>query len=125
MGPMHAKVAAVPADRRDSERTRTECPAQLHLTSGSRLGTLWDLSESRARVQVKNPPRPGTEALLKWHSHEAQSRIVSARDDTSRVEFFRPLSRTMLDETLRDEPKPIGPTAAVTNIPLGQKRSRP
>jgi len=125
MGSIHARVAAVPTERRDSERTRTECPAQLHLTSGSRFGSLWDLSESGARVQVKNPPRPGTEALLKWQSHEALCRVVWAHDDMCGVVFFRPLPRTMLDETLRDAPKPIGPTATVTNIPLGQKRSRP
>lgn len=125
MGPMRARVAAVPAERRDSERTRTECPAQLHLTTGACFGSLWDLSETGARVQIKQPPRAGTEALLKWQSHEALCRVVWARDDMCGVVFFRPLSRTMLDETLREERKPSGPTAEVTNIPLGQKRSRP
>jgi hypothetical protein len=123
MGPMRA-TAAVPVERRESERARTQCPAQLHLTTGVRFGQLWDLSETGARVELEDPPRRGTEALLKWQSHEALGRVVWAQDDMCGVMFFKPLPRTMLDETLREEARPVGPAASVTNIPLGQKRSR-
>ena len=121
---MRATVA-IPVERREAERTRTHCPAQLHLTTGMRPGELRDLSETGARVQIEAPPRPGTEALLKWQSHEALCRVVWAKDDMCGVMFFRRLPRTMLDETLQEEARPAGPPATVTNIPLGQKRRRP
>lgn len=105
-------------------RSRVECPAQLHLTIGMRQGMLWDLSETGARLHTPEPPRAGTTALLKWNGHEAFCKVMWATEDMCGLAFDRPLKPGMLDGTVQDNP-PAGPVAAVTNIPLGQKRSRP
>ena len=126
MASWRAEVAAVPVDRRGADRTRIDCPAQLHLTTGIRFGSLWDLSLGGARVQVSDPPRVGSEVLLKWQSHEAFCHVIWATEDMCGLSFDRPLSPEMLDESLKEEQeaKPAGPVAAVGKIPLGQKRRR-
>ena len=94
---------------------------------GVRAGSLWDLSETGARIQVDQPPKVGAEALLKWQTYEAFCRVVWAKDDMCGVAFDRPLSSAMLDEALRqeeEERRPSGPVATVGNIPVGTKRSR-
>jgi hypothetical protein len=124
MSSWRTAVAAVPVERRGSERSPIGCPAQLHLTIGIRVGSLWDLSETGARFQSEHPPRVGMEALIKWQSHEAFCKIVWVTGDMCGLAFDRPLSRMMLDESLKEEARRTGPVAAVSNIPLGQKRSR-
>ncbi len=129
MAPWHAQVAAVPDERRSAERSRIDCPAQLHLTIGVRFGSLWDLSLGGARVRVSDPPRVGSEVLLKWQSHEAFCHVIWATEDMCGLSFDRALSPEMLDESLKEEQeaaktRPAGPVAAVGNIPLGQKRRR-
>lgn len=127
MGAWHAGVAAVPVERRGAERTRIECPAQLHLTTGIRFGSLWDLSEGGARVRLDDPPKPGSEILLKWQSHEAFCRVIWIAEGQCGVAFDRPLSKTMLDASLsppQDETRLSGPVASVGNIAPGKKRSK-
>jgi hypothetical protein len=114
-------------DRREVERNPIECQAQLHLTTGIRFGSLRDLSPKGARVVLGNPPRIGTDALLKWQSHEAFCKVIWADDEACGLAFDRMLSREMLDDSLspsQDTAKPNGPVAAVSSIPLGRRRSR-
>jgi hypothetical protein len=118
-------LAVAPADRRAANRTRIECPANLHLTIGVRQGMLWDLSTTGARIHTDNPPRTGTTALLKWQTHEAFCKVVWTTENQCGVQFDRPIARTLVDETVEEVEQPSGPVAAVGNIPLGQKRSRP
>src|SRR3569623_3558780 len=125
MAPFRAAVATVPAERRGAERSRRERPAQLHLTVGIRLGTLWDLSTAGARFETDNPPPVGMTAFLKWQDHEAFCKIVRATSDSCGLMFDRPLSSALVDDSVEEEIKRCGPIAAVGNIPLGQKRSRP
>jgi hypothetical protein len=125
MAPFHAAVATVPAERRGAERSRLECPAQLHLTVGIRLGSLWDLSTTGARFETDNPPPVGMTALLKWQDYEAFCKIVRVTPDSCGLMFDRPLSSALVDDSVEEEIKRRGPIAAVGNIPLGQKRSRP
>ena len=122
-----AEVATVPAERRGAARSRIDCPVRLHLMVGVRAGSLWDLSETGARIQLDQPPKVGAEALLKWQTYEAFCRVVWVTDDMCGIAFDRPLSSAMLDESLRqeeEERRPSGPVATVGNIPVGQKRSR-
>jgi hypothetical protein len=120
----NAAVAPESAERRLADRTQVGCPAQLHLTTGIRVGTLWDLSQTGARVHTAEPPRPGTTALLKWQANEAFCKVVWSRDDMCGIAFDRPLKDGMVSETLREQIHRAGPVASVGKIPLGQKRSR-
>ena len=119
------EVSTVPAERRQAERKRVGCPAQLHLTSGIRVCMLMDLSTSGARIQLGDALRVGAEGLLKWQSHEAFCSVVWVADGMVGLMFDRALAPAMLDETLKEEEeRRTGPIASVRNIPLGQKRSR-
>jgi hypothetical protein len=114
-----------PTERRSTERARVACPAQLHLTTGIRSGSLWDLSAGGARVAMEDPPRVGTAVLLKWQSHEAFGCVVWVRDGTCGVTFDRMLPRAMLDEGLlpqEEAARAAGPAAAVGSIQLGRSR---
>jgi hypothetical protein len=121
----NAGLATAPDERRGAVRNAVECPAQLHLTVGIRPGTVADLSTSGARFHTESPPPVGMTALLKWQDHEAFCKVVWSRDGMCGVQFDRPLSPAMLDETLQEDARRNGPVAAVRNIPLGQRRSRP
>ena len=112
-------------ERRAMLRTRVECPAQLHLSGGMRPVTMVDLSESGAKLQSDNPPKPGVAGLLKWGPHEAFGQVVWVTGDTCGVKFDRPIERGVVLETVELEEQPSGPVAAVGNIPIGKKRSRP
>src|SRR5689334_18190986 len=125
MSPFAAAVAPVPLDRRNAQRSRLECQAILQLTVGTRMGNLWDLSTGGARFQTDNPPPVGMTALLKWHSHEAFCQVVWKTEDSCGIAFHKPLSPAMVDNSVQEEAARSGPVAAVSNIPLGQKRSRP
>ena len=125
MTPLAAAVAPLPADRRNAPRALLECQAILQLTVGIRVGNLWDLSTGGARFQTDNPPPVGMTALLKWHSHEAFCQVVWQTADACGIAFHKPLSPALVDNTVEEEVRRNGPIAAVSNIPLGQKRSRP
>ncbi len=114
----------VSIERRSADRSRVSTPAQLHLTSGIRVGALWDLSTGGARFEARDPPRVGVEALLKWQSHEVFCRVAWSADGMCGLAFHRPLSPTMFEDTLEEEERRTGPVAKVRNIPLGRKRSR-
>lgn len=118
-----ATTQHIAPERRSADRSRVSCPAQLHLTSGIRVGALWDLSTTGARIQMTEPPRPGAEALLRWQDYEAFCRVIWVAEDMCGLAFHRPLAPGMLDETLSEEERRTGPAAQVRNIPLGRKRS--
>ncbi|MEO6152777.1 MAG: PilZ domain-containing protein [Croceibacterium sp.] len=119
-----AAAAAAASERRAEYRNPVECPAKLHLTVAQHSGTLWDLSLTGARFQTDKPPMIGMTALLQWSSHEAFCKVMWATGEMCGLAFDRPLKPWLVDETVYEEAVRSGPIAAVTNIPLGQRRSR-
>lgn len=103
---------------------RVECPAELHLIGSIRAGKLSDLSVTGARFQTGEPPQAGLSGMLKWQTHEAFCKVVWSVGELCGLAFDRPLKRALIDRTLEHEAR-TAPVAAVGNIPLGQKRSRP
>lgn len=105
---------------------RTDCPVRLQTPVGRWHGRLWDLSEAGARVQVEKPPAQGAMVLIAWRDNEMFCRVVWSADDMCGVVFERPISRSIVLETLgEDHAEPeSAPAASVANIPIGQRRSR-
>jgi hypothetical protein len=60
-----------------------------HLEVGDRRSTAFveDLSAGGARLQLSNPPRPGTEGSLRWHNFEARIHVLWAKANFCGVEF--------------------------------------
>ncbi len=112
------------AERRIATRTRVSCPVQLQLPSGQRIGCMWDLSERGARVEVDNPPGVGASVLLEWMCYDAICKVIWATGDMCGLMFEKPISPTQVLEAQQHREEFSGPVAEVSNIPLGQKRSR-
>src|SRR3990170_3007257 len=121
-----AAHAQLPIERRAVGRASTDCPARLRTPGSDWHGRLWDLSEAGARVQVENPPAPGTTCLIGWQANELFCRVVWSIDDMCGVLFERPIPSAAVMETIGEpEPEaPSGPAASVGNIPIGRRRSR-
>jgi hypothetical protein len=68
---------------------------------------LADLSISGARILKDNPPKTGTEALLRWHQFEAFGEVVWSEGVHCGIAFFDPISEETvlatreLDDTAR------------------------
>jgi hypothetical protein len=112
------------AERRTATRSRVSCPVQLQLPSGQRIGCMWDLSERGARVQMDNPPGVGASVLLEWMCYDAICKVVWAAGDMCGLLFEKPISPARVLEAQQHREEFNGPVAEVSNIPLGQKRSR-
>jgi len=121
--PAHAP-AAEPADRRSSVRWRVSCPVQLQMARGQRIGCLCDLSERGARVQMDNPPKPGTSATLEWMCFDEKCTVLWATETMCGLMFDRDIPPARVFETKQFGEEYEGPVAEVSNIPLGQKRRR-
>lgn len=113
-------------DRRGSARFRIRMPAQLRMPSGTKHGTLSDISEGGAKLVMDNPPAQGASVLLVWGSHEEFCKVMWIAEDSCGLQFERPISRAVVVETTGQEYEaPSGPVAQLHNIPLGRKRARP
>ena len=112
------------AERRIATRSRVSCPVQLQLPSGQRIGCMVDLSERGARVRLDNPPAAGASVLLEWMCYDAMCKVVWANKDACGLMFEKPLSMARVIELEQYREEFSGPVAEVSNIPLGQKRSR-
>ena len=114
------------AERRNSARFRIRMPAQLRMPSGTKHGTLADISEGGAKLIMDNPPPQGASILLVWGAHEEFCKVMWAAEDSCGLQFERPIKRAVVVETTgQDFEPPAGPVANLNNIPLGQKRARP
>ena len=111
-------------ERRIATRSRVSCPVQLQLPSGQRIGCMVDLSERGARVQVDNPPRAGASVVLEWLCYDAICKVAWANDESCGLMFEKPISMARVIEVEQYREEFSGPVAEVSNIPLGQKRSR-
>ena len=113
-----------PAERRTSIRSRVNCPVQLQLPSGGRIGCMVDRSEQGARVQLDNPPRSGSSVVLEWLCYDAICKVIWATEDMCGLQFDKPIPSTRVLEVMQYREEFSGPIAEVGNIPLGQRRSR-
>jgi hypothetical protein len=112
------------AERRSSTRSRVNCPIQLQLPSGRRTGSMVDLSERGARVEVDNPPGVGASVLLEWMCYDALCKVIWATDKACGLMFDKPISPQRVFEAQQHREEFSGPVAEVSNIPLGRRRSR-
>lgn len=117
-----AEDGSIQADRRAFVRTRVDWPALLRTPSGEWSGRMIDISEKGARIKLRNPPRVGASALLKWGSCEFFCDVAWANQDSCGVSFEKPLPRKVLIETAGVRDEPIGPVADPMKIPVGKKR---
>ncbi len=123
---LHAHAQQFDAtERRSSTRSRVNCPVQLQLPSGRRTGTMVDLSERGARVEVASPPGVGASVLLEWMCYDALCKVIWATDSACGLMFDKPLSPQRVFEAQQQHFEEFsGPVAEVSNIPLGRRRSR-
>jgi len=111
-------------ERRTALRSRCDCPAQLRLPSGDRDGQLTNISVGGASLQLSNPPRPGTTALLTWKAHEMYCDVTWAKDKACGLKFEKPIPRSVTCETTGQDIAAVEFAADANNIPLGRKRMR-
>lgn len=116
------KDGAVHVDRRAAVRSRVDCPVQLRMPSGDRMGRLIDISERGARLQLENPPREGASAMLQWGSQEVFCEVAWANEGACGVFFERPLLPEILIETTGAGDESAVPVADPKQIPIGKKR---
>ena len=83
-----------------------------------------DMSERGARVQMDNPPGVGASVLLEWMCYDVMCQVVWATADACGLLFAKPISPGRVLEAQQYREEFSGPVAEVSNIPLGQKRSR-
>jgi hypothetical protein len=110
-------------ERRKARRSRATCGASLRTLSGEVFGQLWDLSETGARISVPTPPERGESALLKWGTEQVMCRIVWADGDMCGLSFENPIAPAVVSATARLLGIVEHPTAAISNIPVGRRRS--
>ena len=109
-------------DRRTYPRFKVACSAVLVTSTGNRDGTMVDISQSGASIQMAEPPAPGCSALLEWTGpsgslHEAYGKIKWSRGKMCGLEFERYLAKSDIDQCLAND----GAAPAVRTF--GQKRS--
>lgn len=110
-------------ERRDHARAEVSREVRLHLPSGIRTGYLLDLSRSGSRLELAPPPAVGTPALMRWDEFEAFGEVVWVRGETCGVRFDRLLPEATVDSTAEKPRVKSGPTASLSNIPVGARRS--
>ena len=122
--PAYAAAASGPLERRSSLRRRVNCPAQLQTARGQRIGCLCDLSERGARLEMDDPPKPGTTGTLEWMCFDAACTVIWATESMCGLMFDRDIPPVRVFETQQFGEEYEAPIAEVSNIPLGQKRRR-
>ena len=110
-------------ERRTARRSRATCGASLRTLSGEVFGQLWDLSETGARITVASAPERGESALLKWGTEQVMCRVVWTEGDMCGLSFENPIASAVVSETARLLGIVEHPTAAISNIPVGRRRS--
>jgi hypothetical protein len=110
-------------ERRAARRSRATCGASLRTLSGEVFGQLWDLSQTGARISIASAPERGESALLKWGTEQVMCRVVWTEGDMCGLSFENPIDPTVVSETARLLGIVEHPTAAISNIPVGRRRS--
>ena len=112
-------------ERRSARRSRATCGASLRTLSGEVFGQLWDLSQTGARISIAGAPEIGESAILKWGTEQVMCRIVWTEGDMCGLSFESPIDGAVVSETARLLGIVEHPTAAISNIPVGRRRSAP
>jgi hypothetical protein len=72
---------------------------------------------------VRPAPALGTPVLIKWDEYDAMGQVVWVRENCCGIRFDRLLPEGVIGATTENEARRTGPTATVSNIPLGARRS--
>jgi hypothetical protein len=110
-------------ERRAARRVQVTCAANFRTLMGESAGTLLDLSKTGARIQLVDPPQPGTTGVLRWSRHEAICSVVWSTDDACGVSFDTAIDDAAVSESTRLNRVVEQPIAVVNNIAPGRKRS--
>ena len=86
-------------EHRANTRVLADCPAHLRLPSGDRSGRILNISEGGVRLQLPDPPRKGTMALLEWRGYEAFCKVVWSDGDACGLAFERQVSPSVVTAT--------------------------
>ena len=84
---------------------------------------MWDLSQTGARISLASAPEHGESALLKWGTEQVMCRVVWTEGDMCGVSFENPIDPAVVSATARLLGIVEHPTAAMSNIPVGRRRS--
>jgi hypothetical protein len=115
---LHAHAQEFDAlERRSSTRSRVNCPVQLQLPSGRRSGSLVDLSERGARVELDNPPGVGASVLLEWMCYDAVCKVIWATENACGLMFEKPVSLARVIEAQQYREEFDGPVAECVEHP--------
>ena len=119
----NVKTAEVQPDRRVARRYIVDCPARFTMAGGIRDGRLCDLSEHGAKLETAHPPVPGTTGFLRWDGEEHYCKVIWNTEDRCGLQFDRPIATDLVQKTCSHVEVTLKAVAAVTRIPLGQRRS--
>lgn len=118
-----ARFAEPQRDRRVSRRYVVECPARFIMGGGDRVGTLSDLSEHGAQLETALAPVVGTSGFLRWNGEEHYCQVIWSSETRCGLRFERPIALAVVEASCSRVEVTTLPVAAVTRIPLGQRRS--
>ena len=110
-------------ERRLAARIEVDYPAILQTPGGTRTVRLTDMSQTGARLDMRDPPKAGIVALIQLGSQEVFCRIAWAGADCCGLAFDKPIARELVAAiTGANE---VQPTSSVNTarIRLGRKRA--
>jgi hypothetical protein len=107
-------------ERRIAERATVDFPAQLKTPGGTRNLRLVDVSETGARLQASDTPKPGMAALIQIGPREMFCRVAWSRDGHCGISFDKPLPRELIVAITGRAPGFQAPTA----MPLREPQQR-
>ena len=119
-----ARPAQVP-ERRGGPRTRVDCLATLLMPSGDRPGRLFDISANGARLATQVPPAAGCACILDWPGYEAYCRVTWSKPGMCGVEFDKPLSPEVLQDTIDKAPAGSRAMLAAQANDVGEETHEP
>lgn len=119
----NVKTAEVQPDRRVARRYIVDCMARFTMAGGTRDGRMIDLSEHGAKLETALAPIPGTTGFLRWEGEEHYCKVIWSAEGRCGLQFDRPITTHLVERTCSHVEVTLKPVAAVTRIPLGQRRS--
>lgn len=119
----NVRTAEVQPDRRLARRYIVDCPARFTMAGGIRDGRMSDLSENGCRFETALPPVPGTTGFLRWDGEDHYCKVIWHGEGRCGLHFDRPISTALVERTCSRVEVTMKTVAAVTRIPLGQRRS--
>lgn len=79
--------------RRNQSRLHVRLPTRMETRTDTTRVILVDLSTTGARILTENPPKLGTEVLLRWDRYEAFGEVVWAEGVHCGIAFFDPIAQ--------------------------------